>query len=96
MGKKMIGIVFVGLVFALVFPVASAYATYDKELNAFGVLRIDTANCEIKGFVLFGDNDGQALRFTFIKIQYDDGRAPLEIAGPMPLFFHHIQYNPAK
>jgi|WetSurMetagenome_2_1015567.scaffolds.fasta_scaffold66344_4 hypothetical protein len=95
MGKKIIGILFVGLVLALVLPVVSAYADYDKELSAIGVIRIDQANSEIKGFVIFGDNDGEVLRLTFIKIAFDDGYAPIELGGKIPFFGHHIKYNPA-
>ena len=95
MGKKIIGLVLVGLVFTLLIPLGSAKATYDKELSALGVIRIDQTNCQIKGFVFFGDNDGATLRFTFIKIQYDDSYPPTEIGGKIQFFEHHIQYNPA-
>ncbi len=64
MGKKIIGILFVGLVLALVIPVGSRDADFDCKLSAVGVIRIDSTNSEIKGFVLFGENDGQDLRFS--------------------------------
>lgn len=96
MGKKIIGILFVGLVLALMTPIGSADADYDCTLSAIGVIRIDSTASEIKGFVFFGDNDGEDLRFTFITIKYDDGRTPLELEGKLPFFVHTIKYNPAQ
>jgi hypothetical protein len=95
MGKKIIGILFVGLLLALVIPVGTADADFDCKLSAFGVIRIDSTNSEIKGFVLFGNNDGQDLRFTFINIKFDDRRAPVELDSKMPFLLHTIKYNPA-
>jgi len=96
MGKKIFGILAIGLVFALIIPVGTAYATYDCELSAVGVIRIDRVNSVIKGFVFFGDNDGQDLRFTFINIKFDDARTPLKVQTGIPFLMHHIDYNPAK
>jgi hypothetical protein len=95
MGKKIIGIMIVGLVLSLVIPVGSAYADYDCKLSAVGFIRIDKANSMIRGFVFFGDNDGETLRFEFIRIQYDDARIPMVVASAMPLFVHNIKYNPS-
>lgn len=95
MRKKIIGILVIGLVFTLIVPIGTADAAYDCKLTAFGLLRIDSVNAEIKGFVLLGENDGEALRFTFINIEFDDSRAPLEVKGTMPLLMHEIYYNPA-
>lgn len=96
MGKKIIGLLAIGLVFALVIPVGSAYATYDCELSAIGLIRIDRANSVIKGFVFFGNNDGKDLRFEFIKIKFDDARTPLIVQTDIPFLEHHIDYNPVK
>jgi hypothetical protein len=96
MGKKIIGILFVGLLIALVIPVGTADADFDCKLSAFGIIRIDSTNSEIKGFVLFGNNDGQDLRFTVINIKFDDGNAPVELVSKMPLLLHTIKYNPVK
>jgi len=96
MGKKIIGILLVGLVFALVIPVGSCDADFDCKLTAIGVIRIDSTNSEIKGFVLFGNNDGQDLKFTIINIKFDDGRAPVELDSKMPFLLHTIKYNPAE
>ena len=96
MGKKIIGILAIGLVFALVIPVGSAYADYESKLSAIGMIRIDAINSEIKGFVFFGNNDGDVLIFRYIKIKYDEIRTPLELGGSMPFIVHNIKYNPAE
>jgi len=94
MGKKIIGVILIGLVFALVIPVGSCDAAFQCNLSAIGMIRIDSTNCAIKGFVLIGDNDGQDLRFTFINIKFDDRRAPEELTGKLPFLLHNINYNP--
>lgn len=96
MRKKIIGLLAIGLVFAMIIPIGSAYATYDCKLTAFGIIRVDKTNSAIKGFVFFGDNDGQDLRFSFINIQFDDARTPLIAATNIPFLVHQIEYNPAK
>jgi len=96
MGKKIFGLLVVGLVVALVIPVGSCDSDFDAELSAIGMIRIDTVNCEIKGFVLVGDNDGEALRFTIIAIKFDNGRMPVVLDSKMPFLVHHIKYNPVK
>ncbi len=96
MGKKIYGLMAIGLVFALLIPVSSAYATYDCELSAVGFLRVDRTNNMIRGFVFFGENDGNDLRFEFVKICFDDVRTPMVVQTAMPFFVHHIDYNPAK
>lgn len=96
MGKKIYGLIAIGLVCALLVPIGSAYATYDCELSAVGILRVDRTNNVIKGFVFYGENDGQDLRFEFVKIRFDDARNPLVVQTGMPFFVHHIDYNPAK
>jgi len=96
MGKKILGLLAIGLVFALIIPVGSAYARYNCELSAIGVIQIDRENSVIKGFVLFGNNDGEAIRFSFINIKFDEARTPLVMPSEIPFFMHHIDYNPAK
>ena len=96
MGKKIIGLLCIGLVLALVIPIGSSYADFDCKLSAIGVIRIDSSTSEIKGFVFFGNNDGEVLQFTFINIKYDDGRTPMELDSKMPFFVHNIKYNPAQ
>jgi hypothetical protein len=96
MGKKKYGIIAIGLVFALLVPISSAYATYDCKLSAVGILRVDQVHNMIKGFVFFGDNDGNDLRFEFVKIAFDSARMPRVVQTGMPFLVHHIDYNPAK
>ncbi|PNX52458.1 MAG: hypothetical protein BV458_09475 [Thermoplasmata archaeon M9B2D] len=96
MRKKIIGLLAIGLVFAMIMPIGSAYAAYDCKLSAIGIIRIDKANSVIKGFVFFGDNDGQDLRFTFIQIKFDDARTPLIAQTNIPFLVHEIEYNPTK
>jgi hypothetical protein len=96
MGKKTYGLIAIGLVCALLIPIGSCYATYDCELSAVGILRVDKTNNIIKGFVFFGENDGVDLRFEFVKIKFDEARTPMVVQSAMPFFVHHIEYNPAK
>ena len=96
MGKKLFGLLAIGLVFALVIPVGSAYAAYECKFTAVGVIRIDRTNSVIKGFVFFGDINGEAIRFSFVKIKFDDARTPLVMPSQIPFFVHHIEYNSAK
>jgi len=96
MGKKIIGLLVVGLVLTLIIPIGTADAAYDCELTAIGIIRIDRINSEIKGFVFFGNNDGEDLQFTFIKIKFDDARMPEKMPTEKPFLVHHIDYNPAK
>lgn len=85
-----------GLVFLLIAPIGTAYATYDCTLSAVGFVRIDKTHSVIKGFVFYGDNDGEDLRFTFISIQFDDARTPLITQTNRPVLVHKIEYNPTK
>jgi hypothetical protein len=96
MGKKIFGLLAIGLVVALLIPIGSAYACYDCEFTAIGMIRVDRTNHVIKGFVLYGNNDGDILRFTFVTIKYDAARTPLKLDTAMPLLVYHIEYNPAK
>jgi len=96
MGKKLLGLLAIGLVFALVIPVGSAYAAYECKLTAVGFIRIDQKNSIIKGFVFYGDINGKDIRFSFVKIEFDDARIPLVRPSQIPLFVHHIEFNSAK
>lgn len=100
MGKKVIGILVVGLLIATVFPVVSSdiqktdqKGKTDLESKLFGIgfIRIDSAIYEIKGLVLFGMNDGQVLVLKKIDIKCDG--PPLFVGGLAP-FIINIKYNP--
>jgi hypothetical protein len=101
MGKKVIGILVVGLLMATVFPVASMYIgetekkvniDFESKLLGIGLIRIDSAIYEIKGLVLFGMNDGQVLVLKKIDIKCD---GPPLFVGGLPPFIINIKYNPA-
>jgi hypothetical protein len=101
MGKKVIGFLVVGLLIATVFPVVSSdiqktdqKGKTDLESKLFGIgfIRIDSSNYELKGFVLFGYNDGQVLLLKKIDIKCDG--PPLFVGGLAP-FIINIKYNPA-
>jgi len=103
MGKKVVGILIVGLLMATVFPIGSAYiqktdekANTDFESTLFGIgfIRIDSSNYEIKGFVLFGNNNGQVLLSKMIDIKYDG--TPIRIGFGLTPFIFNIKYNPAE
>lgn len=100
MGKKIVGLLVIGLVFAFVFPVGSSYLLdsiekenkeYESTLFVIGFLRVDTSNFEITGFALFGMNNGQVLLSKKIDIQYDG--SPILVGG-FPPFINTIRYNP--
>jgi len=102
MGMKVVGILIVGLLMATVFPVASTYigetekkvnTDFESTLSGIGFIRIDSFNYEIKGFVLFGNNDGQVLLLKMIDVKYDG--SPILVGGLTPFIFN-IKYNPAE
>jgi hypothetical protein len=95
MGKKIMCLLFVGLVVALVIPVGSAQTSYEAKLFAIGLIKIDSLNHEIRGFVVYGIIDGDVILLKNINIKYD-GATPIFVGGVIPLFVHHIYYNPAK
>jgi len=103
MRKKVIGILIVGLLIVTAFPTVSAsfYKTDEKEnstvyessLFGFGFVRIHEYNHRLKGFVLFGFNDGEVITAEFINIEFIE--ADKILAGyctPLVFFF---RYNPA-
>jgi hypothetical protein len=95
MGKKILSLIGIGLVMALVLPVVSCEAEYQCKLSAVGLVWIDSTHGQIKGFVLRGEVNGEALQFGFVKISFDERRAPLELDTAHPFLVHTIKYNPA-
>jgi hypothetical protein len=100
MGKKVIGILVVGLLIAAVFPVVSSdiqktdqkeKTDFESKLLGIGLIRIDSGIYEIKGLVLFGMNDGQVLVLKKIDIKCD---GPPLFVGGLPPFIINIKYNP--
>jgi hypothetical protein len=102
MKKKVIGILIVGLLIAIAFPTVNASINktdekenpikYDSSLFGIGFVRIHEH--ALKGFVLFGINDGEVISAEFINIEYSS--ADGVFAGffpPLQLTFY-IKYNP--
>jgi hypothetical protein len=102
MRKKVIGILIVGLLILTAFPTVSAsvYETDDKEneivyessLFGVGFVRIHGFTHTIKGFVIFGINDGQVITTEFINIKYNEvNKIFAGYLSPLVFFF---RYNP--
>ena len=94
MGKKIMCLLFVGLVTALVIPVASAQAEYKAKLFVIGIIQIDDFHHEIRGFALYGNINGDVILFQKFDIKYY-GATPIFAGSVIPILFHHVWYNPA-
>jgi hypothetical protein len=102
MKRKVIVILIVGLLMITVFPGVNAtiHKTYQNEntiiyesrLFGIGFVRINGFTHVIKGFVIFGINDGQVISTEFIKIKYTDVDE-VHVGYFTPLIFF-IRYNP--
>ena len=105
MKRKVFGILIVGLLVASAFPMVSASIdntdekentiVYESRIFGIGFVRLNGRTQEIKGFVIFGINDGQVISLEFINIKCDE--ADEMFAGffpPLQLTFY-IRYNPA-
>ena len=103
MKNKIIGILIIGLLLATVIPnVTASYNKtnenentifYESKLFGVGFVRINGFTHVIKGFVLFGINDGQIISMQFINIKYNE--ADKVFAGLLPPLMFLIRYNPA-
>ena len=103
MKRKLIGILIVGMLIVTVFPcVGAAFhkddqkentIAYESSLFGIGFVRINGFTHVIKGFVIFGINDGQVISTEFINIKYTDVDKVL-VGYFTPLIFF-IRYNPA-
>ena len=94
MGKKLMCLLFIGLVVALLIPVGSAQPKYKAEMSAIGFVKIDSTNHEIRGFIIYGEVNGETLFLKYINIKYY-GANPIFAASKMPLLVHHLYYTPA-
>jgi hypothetical protein len=95
MRKKFVGIFIIAIFVIGISLVQPAMAKreeqkFNAELKVIGLIRIDSENYEIKGFVLFGNIEGESVFFERINIKYD-GR-PIFVSNPMPFIFN-IKYN---
>lgn len=102
MRKKVIGILIVGLLMLTVIPSvnASSQVTEEKEnsivfestLLGVGFVRIHEYNHRLKGFVLFGINDGEVISTEFINIEFIE--VDMVFAGYCTPFIFFFRYNP--
>jgi hypothetical protein len=102
MKKKVIGILIVGILIATIFPCADASINkseqkestmvYESRVFGIGFVRINSFTQTIKGFVLYGINNGEIISMQFINIKYEE--ADELFAGFLPLVFF-IRYNPS-
>ena len=95
MNKKLIGICLIAMFVIGITMVQPAMAKreeqkFNAELKVVGFIRIDSENYLIKGFVFFGNVEGESITLEQINIKYD-GR-PILVTNPMPFVFS-IKYN---
>ena len=103
MKKKVIGILIVGILIVTVFPCVDGTinktdekkdtAIYKSRIFGVGFVRINGFTKTIKGFVLFGINNGQVISMEFINIKYIEAEPVL--AGYITPLIFIIRYNPA-
>jgi hypothetical protein len=103
MNKKIIGILIVGMLIVIVFPSINSVnqESYQEKntiinksrLFGIGFVRIKEFMHVIKGFVIFGINDGQVLLMEFVNIKYINVN-PVLVGYFSPLIFF-ISYTPA-
>ncbi len=103
MRKKIIGILIVGILITTVFTSVGASSNitsqkenttaYESNIFGIGFVRINGFTHVIKGFVIFGINDGQVITTEFINIKYNEVNEVF--AGIFPPLMFLIRYNPA-
>jgi len=94
MGKKLMCILFVGLVVALIIPVGNAQTQYKSKLFVIGFIQIDDFKHEIRGFCIYGQINGEVILLKNINVKYN-GATPLFAGGVIPFIVHRVYYNPA-
>ncbi len=103
MNKKIVGIIVMSMLIIKVIPSISAayYENYQNEntivnksrLFGIGFVRIKEFMHVIKGFVIFGINDGQVILMEFVNIKYIKVNPVL--AGYFSPLIFFISYTPA-
>jgi hypothetical protein len=103
MKKKVVGILIVGIMITTLFPCIGAslnnniqkedITEYESYIFGIGFVRINGFTHVIKGFVLFGINDGEVIKTEFINIKYNDVNEVFA-SYLSPLMFL-MRYNPA-
>ncbi len=94
MGKKLICLLFVGLVVALVVPVGSAQTEYKAKLFVVGYIQIDNLKHEVRGFAIYGNINGEVVFLQKFSVPFN-GATPIYAGSVIPILFHHVWYNPA-
>jgi hypothetical protein len=102
MKKEIIGILIASLLMLTVFPCVNASINktdekentivYESRIFGIGFVRINELTNSIKGFVIFGINDGQVISMQFINIKFIDSDGVYVGFFPPLIFF--IRYNP--
>jgi hypothetical protein len=104
MKRKVIVILIVGLLMVTVFPGVNAAihktdqkedtTAYESRLFGIGIVRINGFTHVIKGFVIYGINDGQVISMEFINIKYTEvDEVFVGYCTPLIFFF---RYNPEQ
>ncbi len=103
MKKKIVGILIVGIMITTLLPCIGASLSkniqkedttnYESYIFGIGFVRINGFTHVIKGFVLFGINDGEVIKTEFINIKYDEVNKVFASYLPPLIFF--MRYDPA-
>lgn len=93
--KRILEVFGVGIIITLVALIPSVLGEqetqdFNTKFFAIGLIRIDSHNYEINGFVFIGMNGDQVLSFDMINLKYDG--TPIKITNPLPFLFY-IEYN---
>ena len=102
MKKKLIGILIVGILITTVFPCVDASINktdekkdtviYESRIFGLGFVYINGFTHTIKGYVIFGINNGQVIKTQFINIKCSETYNIF--AGYLPPLIFFITYNP--
>ena len=103
MKKKLVGFLIVGIMITTLLPTIGASINkntqtedttdYESYILGIGLVRINGFTHVIKGFVLFGINDGEVIKNEFIRINYDG--VDEIFAGFLPPLMFFMKYEPA-
>jgi hypothetical protein len=103
MKKKVIGILIVGIMITTLFPCIGAslnkniqkedITEYESYIFGIGFVRINGFTHVIKGFVIYGINDGEIINTELINIKYNDVNEVF--AGFLPPLMFFMRYDPA-
>lgn len=93
--KKIMAVLVLGLFLASIVPIGTTVArpmNPQVTLSCIGIFKgVDTMTHTIKGYVIYGTNDGEVIKGELISIHYDG--IPI-VAHTVP-FLWKIKYSPA-